>query len=92
MFLVVCWIDIFLNVRLIQLKSHKIRMSDEHLKWLRGPLPPLSESIVSSGLINESALQSTVSQTQQQVFGSSPMTVPSKKKKGVKRERKQNLN
>lgn len=59
-------------------------MSDEHLKWLRGPLPPLSESIVSSGLINESALQSTVSQTQQQVFGSSPMTVPSKKKKGVK--------
>lgn len=59
-------------------------MTDDRLKWIRGPLPPLSESIVSSGLVSESSLQQPVSQTQQQVFGSSPVSVPSKKKKSVK--------
>ena len=48
-------------------------MTDDHLKWLRGPLPPLSESIISSGLVNDASLQPPVSQTQQQVFGSSPV-------------------
>ncbi|OHT15930.1 hypothetical protein TRFO_13589 [Tritrichomonas foetus] len=59
-------------------------MTDDHLKWLRGPLPPLSDSILSSGLVNDSSLQNQSNHLQQAVFGSSKKNVQKKAKKPLK--------
>ena len=49
----------------------------DHLKWLRGPLPPLSECIVNSGLVNDPSLAPPPTNDQQAVWGS--MTAPKAK-------------
>ena len=49
----------------------------EHLKWLRGPLPPLSECIVRSGLVNDPSLAPPPTNDQQAIWGS--MTAPKAK-------------
>lgn len=59
-------------------------MAEDHLKWLRGPLPPLADSIVESGLVNESGNQTTTSQLPQQTLTQSPASIQKSKSKTSK--------
>ena len=65
-------------------------MADDYAKWMKGPLPPLSESIISSGLVTESNLSKqnnnnmNSNNMQQHVFGTVPLSTPKKAKKPSK--------
>lgn len=54
----------------------------DHLKWLRGPLPPLSEAIVRSGLVNDPTLAPPKANEQQAIWGS--LTAPKPKPNRLK--------
>ncbi|OHT04751.1 hypothetical protein TRFO_06185 [Tritrichomonas foetus] len=62
-------------------------MESNKLNWLRGPLPPIADSILMSGLVNEaphSYVASNTTNNQKLVFQSAPVSVSKPPKRPLK--------